>query len=566
MERRRFGGSGRLGAAGAALREVVVQPELRKVQAAFAFVWIGEAALTVALGVVAFRDGGAATVGWVALLRMLPAALASPVLSAYADRMRRERVLVAVAAVRFVTIGAAALVLGAGGPTAVVYALAVVATIVFNVFRPAHSALLPALCTSTHELTSTNVVRGILDAGGALVGPALAGLLLAVGSATTVFAAASLLSLATAVVALRIRYEAPPMAQHPATAMPARRALVRDTTEGLEAAAGHRDLRLVFGLGFAQTFVRGALNVLVVVLAFELLDTGDPGVATLWAAVGAGGVVGSFGVSLLVGSRHLGAWLAVALVLWGVPIAVIGADPREAVALAMLALVGLGNAIADVPFFTLPVRMAPDAVLARVFGVFEALVAAGVALGAVATPLLIDATDERTALVAIGLLLPALAAVSWHALRAMDGRLGVRDDEIALLRRVPMLHQLPVPSVEHLASRLRHLTVRPGTAVFEQGDAGDGFYVITAGQADVVGDGAVVGTLDAGASFGEIALLRDVPRTATIRATAAADLGLLVLDRDVFLDAVCGYTVSTQAAEAAVARHLAAFRPLGFPL
>ena len=201
---------GRLGAAAVALRDVVVRPELRKVQAAFALVWIGEAALTVALGVVAFRDGGAATVGGVALLRMLPAAVASPVLSAYADRLPRERVLAAVAGVRFVTIGGAALVLGAGGPTAVVYALAVVATIVFNVFRPAHSALLPALCTSTQELTSANVVRGVLDAGGALIGPLLAGVLLTVGSATTVFAAAALLSLATGVVVLRVRYEAPP--------------------------------------------------------------------------------------------------------------------------------------------------------------------------------------------------------------------------------------------------------------------------------------------------------------------------------------------------------------------
>jgi hypothetical protein len=566
---------GRLGAAAVALRDVVARPELRKVQAAFALVWIGEAALTVALGVVAFRDGGAATVGGVALLRMLPAAVASPVLSAYADRLPRERVLAAVAGVRFVTIGGAALVLGAGGPAAMVYGLAVVAAIVFNVFRPAHSALLPALCTSTQELTSANVVRGVLDAGGALIGPVLAGVLLTVGSATTVFTAAALLSLATGVVVLRVRYEAPPKPTARATATAtaiattprsARRALVHDTVEGLKAAAGHRDLRLVFGLGFAQTFVRGALNVLVVVLAFELLGTGDPGVAALWAAVGAGGVVGSFGVSLLVGSRHLGAWLALALVLWGLPLVVIGAVPREGLALALLAVVGLGNAIADVPFFTLPVRMAPDAVLARVFGVFEALVAAGVGLGAVAAPVLIDAGGERTTLVVVGLLLPILALASWPALRAMDGRLGVRDDEIALLRRVPMLHQLPVPSVEHLASRLRRCTVRSGAPVFEQGDPGDGFYVITAGRADVVGDGAVVRTLGAGDAFGEIALLHDLPRTATIRAGVTDDLGLLVLDRDVFLDAVCGSKVSARTAAATVANHLATFRPARLPL
>jgi MFS family permease len=547
---------GRLGPSVTALRETMVQPELRKAQVAFALVWTGEASLTVALGVVAFRDGGASAVGWVALLRMLPAAVASPVLSAYADRLRREHVLAAIAAVRVVTIGAAALVLAAGGSAAAVYALAIAATIVFNVFRPAHSALLPVLCTSTRELTSANVVRGVLDAGGALIGPALAGVLLAAGSATTVFTAAALLSLGAGVVVARIHYEGP---ARPRT--PARGALVRDTIEGLTAASRHRDLRLIFGLGFAQTFVRGALNVLAVVLAFDLLGTDDSGVAALWAAVGAGGVIGSFGVSLLVGSRHLGAWLGTALVLWGAPIAVIGAAPREVLALGMLAVVGLGNAIADVGFYTLPVRMASDAVLARVFGVFEALVAAGVALGAVVAPVVIDATGERAALVAIGLVLPALALAGWRRLVAMDRRLGVRDDAIAVLRRVPMLCRLPVPTVEHLASRLRHVAVPAGTAVFEQGDAGDGFYVITAGRADVVGGGTVVRSLGTGESFGEIALLRDSPRTATIR--AATDLALIVLDSDVFLDAVCGYTVSSAAAEAVVARRLAAFRPAG---
>jgi len=146
----------------------------------------------------------------------------------------------------------------------------------------------------------------------------------------------------------------------------------------------------------------------------------------------------------------------------------------------------------------------------------------------------------------------------------MDRRVGVRDDEIAVLRRVPMLSQLPVPSIEHLASRLRHVTVRAGTPVFKQGDLGDGFYVITAGRADVVGDGAVVRALEAGESFGEIALLHDMSRTATIRATAG--LALIVLDRDVFLDAVCGYTVSAETAEAVVARHLASFRPVSIPV
>lgn len=548
----------RAGASVAALRDTVTHPELRKAQAAFALTWTGEAALTVALGVVAFRDGGASTVGWVALARMLPAAVASPVLSAYADRLRREHVLAAIAAVRAVAVGGAALVLAAGGPHLAVYGLAVVATVVFNVFRPAHSALLPLLCTSTEQLTSANVVRGLLDAGGALAGPALAGVLLATGTATTVFAGAALSCLAAAVVALRIGYEAPA-----SRARVPRARLLRDTVEGVQAAAGDRDLRVVFGLGFAQTFVRGALNVLAVVVAFDLLGTDDAGVAALWAAVGAGGVIGSFGVSLLVGSRHLGAWLGAGLVLWGAPLAVIGVAPREGLALTMLAVVGLGNAVIDVPFYTLPVRMASDAVLARVFGVFEALVAAGVALGAVAAPEVIAATDERTALVLAGLALPALAVIAWGPLVAMDRRLGVRDDAISVLRGVPMLGQLPVPSLEHLARRVGHAQVAAGTTVVEQGDTGDTFYVIDAGRAEVVGDGAVVRTIGPGEAFGEIALLHDRPRTATVRATT--DLELVVLDRDVFLDTVGGYTVSAGTAGALVARHLARFAPAAFP-
>ena len=549
----------RAGASVAALRDTATHPQLRKAQAAFALTWTGEAALTVALGVVAFRDGGASTVGWVALARMLPAAIASPMLSAYADRVRRERVLAAIAAVRTVAVGGAALVLAAGGPDLAVYGLAIVATVVFNVFRPAHSALLPLLCTSTDQLTSANVVRGLLDAGGALAGPALAGVLLATGTATTVFAGVALSCLAAVLVALRIGYEAP---ASPGRGRIRGARLLRDTVDGLQAAAGDRDLRLIFGLGFAQTFVRGALNVLAVVLAFELLGTGDAGVAALWAAVGAGGVIGSFAVSLLVGSRHLGAWLAAGLVLWGLPLAVVGVAPRDGVALAMLAFVGLGNAVIDVPFYTLPVRMASDAVLARVFGVFEALVALGVALGAVVAPVVIAATDERTALVLTGVVLPCLAVVAWGPLRAMDRRLGVRDGAISVLRGVPMLRPLPVPSLEHLARRVRRVSVPAGATVVEQGDAGDAFYVIAAGRATVVGDGAVVRTVEPGDAFGEIALVLDRPRTATV--SAITDLELVVLDRDVFLDAVGGYSLSAETADAVVARHLARFCPAGF--
>ena len=325
--------------------------------------------------------------------------------------------------------------------------------------------------------------------------------------------------------------------------------------------AGHRDLVLLFGLGFAQTVVRGALNVFIVVVALALLGSGDAGVAALSAAVGAGGVLGSLGVSLLVGSRHLGAWLAIALVMWGAPIVLIGVVPSDASAFVLLAVVGLGNAIADVPFFTLPVRLVPDAVLARVFGVFESLVALGVAVGSVLAPALIALVDVRAALVAIGLILPLLAVGSWRRLTALDARLGVRDDEIGVLRSAPMLGLLPVPSIEHLASSVRRRRFPGGAVVFEQGDPAGAFYIIEAGEADVIGDGSLVRTVGPRESFGEIALLHDVARTATIR--ARSDLEVFEVDRDDFLDAIGGYGPSSDAAYAVVARRLASFSPAG---
>jgi CRP-like cAMP-binding protein len=161
----------------------------------------------------------------------------------------------------------------------------------------------------------------------------------------------------------------------------------------------------------------------------------------------------------------------------------------------------------------------------------------------------------------IGASLPLLAVATRGRLVALDRRLGLRDDEIGVLRGAPMLRLLPVPTIEHLASRLRRRVVAAGTSVFEQGDTGEGFYVVADGEAEVIGDGAVVRMLGPGDSFGEIALLHEVPRTATIR--ALTDLAVFELDGDSFLDAVGGFGASSDAAYAVVSRHLANFRPAG---
>ncbi len=529
-------------------------PNLRRAQLSFLGAWTAEWAFTVGLGIVAYRDGGATAVGLVALLRMLPSAVLAPLLSPLADRGRRERVLILVSTVRGIATAGAAVVVGLAGPTEFVYALAVLSTIAATLFRPAHSALLPSLCRTGYELASANVVRGLLDSVATLVGPLLAAVLLQFTSVTVVFAVAAGASLWAAALLLRLRYEAPP--RPPA---PTKTRLVSEAAEGIRAVVRNRGLTLIMVLAVVQTFTRGALNVFTVVVAIDLLATGEPGVGTLTAAIGAGAVSGSLAASLLVRTRRLGGWFAVGIALWGLPITFIGVIPREAAALGLLACVGVGNALIDLGGFTLLARMAPDEVLARVFGVLESLVALSMGLGAIVAALLIELAGVRPALVAVGLLCPIAAAISWRALRRLDRSVDVRDRDITLLHSVAMFRTLPLPAIEQLARRLEPVAVPAGRVVFRQGDTGDRYYVIESGSAEVIGDGRVIATLGQGDGFGEIALLRRIRRTATVRAADA--LRLQALRSDHFLPVVLGYTPSAREAGTVVESMLDRFAP-----
>jgi MFS family permease len=545
---------GRLASAAGAFASNTRNPNLRRAQLSFLGAWTAEWAFTVGLGIVAYRDGGATAVGLVGLLRMAPSAFLAPLLSPLADRGRRERVLVLVSTLRGLATGAAAVVVGVGGPTAIVYALAVLSTIAATLFRPAHSALLPSLCHTGTELAGANVVRGLLDAAATLIGPLLAAILLHFTGVTVVFAVAAGASLWAAALLLRLRYDAPPRPSAPDGT-----GLLRAAMQGVRAVSRSGDLAVIMGLAVAQTLVKGALTVLTVVVAIDLLETGEPGVGVLNAAIGAGAVLGSLGAAMLVNTRALGAWFAVGVALWGVPLLLMAAYPQQAAALMLLAFVGLGNSLIDLGGFTLLARLAPDAVLARVFGVLESLVALSTGVGAVLASLVIEAYGVRTALLVVGVVCPLAALLAWPRLRRMDRSIDVLDSEIGLLQTVEMLDLLPLPAIEQLARGLEPVVVPAGRPVFDQGDVGDRYYVIESGEAEVVGDGRVVATLGPGEGFGEIALLRRVRRTATVR--AATELRLHSLRSEHFLPVVLGFTPSAREAGSVVDTMLDRFAP-----
>ncbi|WP_417563051.1 MFS transporter [Microbacterium sp.] len=545
---------GRLVEAGAAFASNWRNPSLRRAQLSFFAEWTAGCAFTVALSVAAFIAGGPLAVGLVGLITVAPSAFLTPLLAPLADRGRRERVLVAVATVRGVAYLAAASVVAMSGPIQIVFVLTAAAAVPATLYRPAHSALLPTLSRTGRELTSANVVRGLLDSTANLVGPAAAAVLIATVNEALVMALAGAAALVGAALVVGLRYDAP-VREAPAQ----RPSLVKEAFEGVAIVAHHRDLMLVLGLAAAQTLTRGALLVFSVVVAVQLLGMGESGTGTLTAALGAGAVIGSAAASVVVGTWRLGAWFAIGVALWGLPFALIGVFPQQATALCMLALVGVGNALIDAAGFTLIGRLSPDAAMARVFTVLESLGAIAIGAGSMLASGLVEWFGIEPALVIIGLICPVLAVASWWRLRTLDRSVTAVDDKIGLLQGVPMLDPLPLPAVEHLARGLQPVTVAEGDTVFAEGDAGDLYYVIQSGEAEVWGAGRPIASLGPGEGFGEIALLRSTPRTATVVARTPLTMQSLAADR--FTAAVLGYVPSAQAASSSVEGHLRRYSP-----
>ena len=531
-------------------------PAVRRIQLGFAGACTAEWAFTVVLSVYAFEQGGAKAVGLVSLLRMLPSAVLAPFASVLADRWRRDLVLTLVSVTRCATAAGIALLVAAGGPAVAVYVLAIASTAAAILYRPVNSALLPLLCHRPSELASANVVRGLLDSISTLVGPAVAAVLLATGSTSSGFAAVVLLSGLSAAVTFGLTVEEPGgRGSHSSVA----RGLVR----GAEVSVKSPQLRVLFLLLAGQTLTRGALSVFSVLVAVDLLDMGEPGVGTLTAAVGAGAVLGSLFALMYVGNRRLATWFGAGVATWGAPLVLLAAAPREPVALLLFALIGVGNALVDAGVFTLVARLAPERVLVRVYGLLESVGALAVGAGSVIAAGLASSTSIRGALALIGAVGPALVLICWFRLRRLDDTMMARDVDLDLLRTVTVFDPLPLPALEQLASGLRPRHVPAGEVVYRQGDAADGCFVIEQGNAEVLGDGRPIATLGPGELVGEIALLRQVPRTATVRAVTEMDLRLLDADR--FVCVVTGWETSREVTRGRVDELLERFSPESEP-
>lgn len=534
-----------------AFREVFANPALRRIQLAWAASIFGTWAYGIAVVVYAFEQNGATAVGVVGLVRWTAAALVSPFAALLGDRYDKRLVMVCSDLARVVLISAAAVAVYAGSAPVVVYILAALVGVAATAFRPAEAALVPTLARTPEELTAANVTASTIESIGIFGGPAIGGLLLAVTGTATVFVVTAALLLVSAILLFGIR----PVAEGEPEEKK-EESIREELLAGFRAIAGERRLRLLVGLFSAQTFVDGMLNVLIVVVALDLLDTGRAGVGFLNSAVGIGGLLGALAAAALVGRRRLAADFGLGIFIWGVPIALVAVWPNQVFALVLLGIVGIGNTLVDVSGMTLMQRAAPDEVLARVFGVLESLLLLTVGLGAVVAPLLVNSLGDRGALIVAGALLPILVVPAWPRLTAIDNAARVPEEQLDLLRGNAIFAPLPAMTLEQLADRMTEVRAPAGEAIVRQGEPGELFYVIDTGTVEVTVDGKGGRELGRGDSFGEIALLRDVPRTATV--TARTDVVLYALDRKAFIPAVTGSGPSLSAAEAVIGMRLSA--------
>ena len=532
----------------AALRSALGNRDLARLLGSFAASALGTWAFMIVLALYAYAQGGASAVGVAVLVRMAPSVLVAPYASMLADRHSRRLVLVVGGLLRAMVAAAAAFAVAADAPFAVVLVLAALVNIGGIAHKPAQAALMPQLSRTPLELAAANVCWSTIDSIAFVGGSLMVGVLVAVASLEVAFAALGLAFLLAAIFAQLLPADHPP----PTIETDAAEELLR----GFRTVGQHPELRLLVGVFTFDAFVQSMMDVLIVIAALELLDIGQSGAGWLSACWGIGGIAGAAVATALLGRGRLAWGLFAGCVLAGVPFALIGVVVGAWAAVAAMLVLGIGFALIEIAMLTLTQRLCAGDVLGRVYGVEETLYVAAMAVGGLVGALLVGPLGVRWAIVLTGLALPALAVMLRTRMSSFEAGAKVDEAAFGLLHRLGLFATLPVSMVENLAVRAQRGHFTAGESIVTQGADAKGFYVIEDGTVEVFVDGTLRREQGPGEYFGEIALLRGGPRTATVR--AATDVTVLAVERDDFLESIGSQTRTTQEAEAVVVERLAA--------
>lgn len=507
---------------------------LRRLQLGLAGFAVAEHGTWLAGLVWAFDRGGADEAGLFAVVLLAPALVVAPLAAFAADRFASGRVLAVGYLLQSASMLLTALAIASDAGRPAVYGAAMLASSAVTLTRPAVGVVLPNLTHTPADLTAANVVIGFAEYLGMFLGPGIAGLLISWWDVSVAFVAGGLVTAWAAVLALGVQVET-------YTAEESERGGVfRETVDGVRALRRHRGVRTTIEMLSIGGLVIGAADVLFVAAA-DRINAGDTSRAGMFGmAFGVGAVVGSMASVLLVGRARLTRPIAVAVGILGVGLATLATVTRPGVALVVFAVMGAGESLLRVAASTLIQRVAPLELIGRFFGAAEGIRMFALAIGSGAIGLLIGELGYETGLLVAGVAVPLLLLVRISSLFRADRNAVVPDDRVLeLILGDDLFASLPSPAVERLAADARRRSVPSGSVVLAAGEVGDRYYIVDRGRCDVTVNGDCVTTVEPGGSFGEIALLHDVPRTATV--TAVEDAELLAFEREAFLQAVTGH-------------------------
>jgi len=539
----------------AVFRAAFANPVLRRVGFAYALFVTAEFGIWIALLVFAYRHGGSTAGMVMVLVQLVPCIALGPLFGALADRRRPSRVLLVGYGLQALSMAGVAVAIGAGASTVVVFVLAPLTALSLTVTRPPQAALLPAIVRTPDELTAANVMSGWTDGAAALLGPAITGVLLAWHGLALAIGATAAMSAVAALLAAGVNGPAAAISSDKAdeddtsTALDTRSTLDKAPFTGPVAAAvralasigsGARSnlmlalrnpsIRILLVLHAFYFTLIGALDLLCVILALNILHMGPGGPGFLNAALGAGALVAGFVTAFLVGRRHLANTLTIALLVAVTALAIIDAVPTTAAAILLIGTVGLSGAVFDITSRMLLQRSAPADAIAGSFSILEALMDAGLAMGAVLVRVAIAIGGLKAAFVAPAVIALVLVAGMWRQVRRIDAGATVPQVEIQLLPSIPIFAALQAPALEGIARELEPVSASAGSVVIREGDHGDYYYAVADGELIISRGGHFLQTVSRGDGFGEIAPIRDLPRQASV--TAVSDVSLYALRAD----------------------------------
>jgi MFS family permease len=527
---------------------------------------IGDWLYIVAIFVVIYREtNDPAAVGAFGAVRMIPYILLSIPAGLAADRFDRRLVLLASDLVRGSVMIVMTILVATHGPVLLIVAFAMVAAGGSTFFYPAIGAYIPSLATDERQLGPANSAWSSLGNLSFIVGPAIGGLLIALGDVTLAF----VLNAATFVVIALILWTLPPSVARRSSAGPAGEAgaagtadagaTATDTPSGTapatDAAAtappivappGPRvPVRPMAGLALIQVvvgFLDGGIQALTIILAVTVLKAGEDANGYLNAAIGVGGLAGAIVSGVLVLRRQLAGPMVIGGLLTAAGVAALGGIPVLAIALVAIGISSAGSIVLDVVLTTVFQRLVPDELRGRALGLLMTLNTVSGASGAFILPIVVVGFGAGVALGGAGLAVAIATIVGTFLMGATTSR-PASPFESTLLRvaKLPLFAGVRGSRLEAALDHVRPMDVQPGQTIVRQGEPADRFYIIVKGAFSVsqttdAGTEVELRTLGADQVFGELGLLNRTARTATVTATAPGTL--LEMDGDDFLELV----------------------------